>query len=362
MPNLHFHKRRGPVYHPSEHPNVKLRRRLIRLIQKHRGSMSRLAAQKCAFAYPSARQNRFFAAALIENWCNHLLYNQALYSRSDLVPQVPLPSSQWDALSAQLPVWYNLTVNLCYPSTYKKQRTWPQSFSNQTEGQIIDPVRSFDGNTLNWAKKILLAQGANLHLLTKQKVNYLCIRYSPNSSAYNYWNEQMGLAAQRLAQTRQICTLSVTDILDASAVWSEAWQSITEWSSLHRTVRIISDLDNFKALLAAVPPSFCSSLDKRSRIFVIIDGTKDKIDNLSDLRFQAASILHIQPERVSWLWCQAENAAVIWSCPEGHFHLPIYYRITQDGHFCNPLAKNYPTLYSNLPIKFFDKCSCTCGA
>ncbi|MGM9998872.1 MAG: hypothetical protein ACI38Q_05720 [Candidatus Bruticola sp.] len=363
MPNPYFRKRRGPVTHPSDHPDIKMRRRLARLIKQHKGAMSRLAAQQCAFASPSSRQNRFFATALIENWCCHMLYNKELYSRSDLMPQVPLPSHQWDVLSAQLPVWNSISTSLASPSVYKNQRIWPRLSSNQSTDREGIPVRCFDGSTLNWAKKILLAQGSRLHLLTRQRVNYLLIRNTPDSSEYNYWNEQMGQASQGLAKIKQQFTLFVSDNLsERRAVWESAWQRIKSWSSLQQPARIITGLNNFQALLSSAPASFYSNLDKRSRIFVIIDGMKDKIDDLAELRLKAASIFNIQAERISWLWCQAETAAVIWSCPTGRFHLPIYYRLIDGEYFCNPLAKNYPTLYSKLPGKIFDKWPCTCGA
>ena len=361
MPNGHFIRRRGPIHHASALPNTQIRRRLERLSQKHKNSMVRLASQRDAFSQATPRQDRCFAAALIENWCLHLLHNKELYGRSDLLPQVPLPSAQLKIWQKQLSQWKEVKVSRCSPSLHDGQHSWPSADA------ITEQTLLYDGRSLTWAKKILLAQGAQLHLLTKQKVNHLCLSQASNLEADDFWLSQIRKTVHLLAKNKQHVNLTLpsqASLEQRQSIFVQAWQSLKLWSEQKQTARLIIDYSLVKDFLQAAARDSSLSLEKRSRIFVLISATDKNAQELLNQRNQIAAYFGLAPERLSWLWLDPETSFITWSCSQGHFHLPIYYRLSQENgqfYLCNPLSANYPNIYSKFKGKILAEYACSCG-
>ena len=364
MPKCHFIRRRGPIHHPSAHPDKQIRRRLERLSQKHKGSMARLAAQRDALAAPTPRQDRCFAAALIENWCHHLLYNSALYTRTDLLPQIPLPSVQLKKLQPQLVLWKDVKVDNSSPSLYTGQNFWPQV--KPSEDATIQPC-FYEGRSLAWMKATLFRQGAKLRLLTKQKVNILNLVSSQESDNNTFFVSQVRQAIFLLSKTKNELSLSTYPLSmpqQRREVFFKAWQNLQKWSEQAETVRVLVSSSDLVDLLQVINDKGTLNLDKRSRIFVIISEVNPQIQQMLAQRPQIAALFGLAPEHLTWLWLQPAASIAIFSCPQGHFHLPIYYRWSQENnHFyiCNPLAANYPTLYNKFGGKINHKGTCSCG-
>ncbi len=365
MPKYHFSRHGGPVHHPSAHPNKQIRRRLERISQKHKGSMVRLASQRDAFSAPTPRQNRCFAAALVENWCHHLLHNNALYARSDLYPKIPLPSVQLQKLQLQLPLWKDVKVSNSSPSLYTKQNYWPSTELSENSAQI--QLHRYDGRSLAWTKKTLLNQGAQLRLLTKQKVNFLRLIPTTESADDSFWLSQMIYTICRLAKTKISLDLTIpstTAPIQRLEVLTQAWQNLQTWSEQGETIRLIVSSSDLADLWPIISEQNSLNLDKRSRIFVLVSKIDRHIPELLNQHKQIAVHLGLDSERLTWLWLQPETNLVILSCPQGHFHIPIYYRLLQEDnnfYLCNPLAANYPVLYNKFSGKIILKEACSCG-
>lgn len=365
MPKCHFIRRRGPIHHPSAHPDTQIRRRLERLSQKHKGSMARLAAQRDVFANPTPRQDRCFAAALIENWCHHLLHNSALYTRTDLLPKIPLPSVQLKKLQPQLLLWKDVEVDNSSPSLYAGQNFWPQT--NPSEGNTSIQPRLYEGRSLAWLQKTLFYQGAQLRLLTKQKVNILNLVSSKESDCNSFFTSQIRRAICLLSKTKNKLDLAISPLSmpqQRRETLINVWQNLQKWSEQAETVRLLVSSSDLVDLLQIIADKGALNLDKRSRIFVIVSEVNPQIQQMLTQRSQIAAQFGLAPERLTWLLMQPEASIAIFSCPQGHFHLPIYYRWSQEhNHFyiCNPLATNYPVLYNKFSGKITPKGTCSCG-
>lgn len=365
MPKCHFIRRRGPIHHPSAHPDKQIRRRLERLSQKHKGSMARLAAQRDVFTNPTPRQDRCFAAALIENWCHHLLHNSAFYTRTDLLPQVPLPSVQLKKLQPQLAQWKEVKIDNSSPSLYAGQNFWPQTDPSE-DTTSIQP-RLYDGRSLEWIKKTLFQQGAQLRLLTKQKVNILNLVSSQETESSSFFTSQIRQAICFLSKTKSKLDLSISPLsmpqqrLEALI---HAWENLHKWSEQAEPVRLLISSSDLADLLQVVGDKGVLNSDKRSRIFVIISKVDAQMQQMLAKRQQIAAQFGLAPDHLTWLLLQPEASVAIFSCPQGHFHLPIYYRCGQEHnrfYICNPLATNYPVLYNKFNGKIAPKGTCSCG-
>ena len=365
MPKCHSLHRRGPIHHPSAHPDTKIRRRLERLSKKHKGSMVRLASQSQPFAAPTPRQDRFFAAALIENWCHHLLYNGALYGHQDLLPRIPLPSVQWLQLKAQLALWKDVEIDHSSASFYTGQNFWPPIEAEATSALL--PVRRYDGRSLAWLKKTLLRQGAQLGLLTRQKVNYLNLVDDNKAKAHSFLLAQIRETLPLLSKTKKSLDLILPTIAATPLrreVFLQAWQNLQKWSEQAETVRLVIDGSDLIDFLPVISAQGKLSLDKRSRIMVIISEINPPIKKMLSQGEQIAAQFGLEAERLTWLWLQPEANIAIFSCRQGHFHWPIYYRLISENerlYICNPLAANYPVLYYKFKGKIAPPRACPCG-
>ncbi len=365
MPKCHFIRRRGPIHHPSAYPDKKIRRHLERISQKHKGSMARLAAQRDAFAAPTPRQDRCFAAALIENWCHHLLHNATLYTEANLLPQIPLPSVQLKKLQPQLLLWKDVKVDNASPSLYTGQNCWPELKSSQ------DPAskqpRHYDGRSLAWMQKTLLHQGAQLRLLTKQKVHIFNLLPNQKSDNSSFIISQVGRTISLLSKTKSNLNFSLPSPdtpQQRRETFLKVWQNLQMRSASAETVRLLINSSDLTDLLSIFSEKGALNLDKRSRIFVVISEINPQIQKIFTQHQQICAQFGLVPERLTWLWLQPENAVAIFSCPQGHFHLPIYYRVVpENDHFyiCNPLAANYPVLYNKFRGKITHEGACSCG-
>lgn len=365
MPKCHFIRRRGPIHHPSAHPDKKIRRHLERISQKHKGSMARLAAQRDAFAAPTPRQDRCFTAALIENWCHHLLHNADLYAQTDLLPNIPLPSVQLKKLQPQLSLWKDLKVSNASPSLYTGQNCWPEL--NSSDGSACTQQLHYDGRSLAWMKKALLHQGAQLHLLTKQKVHIVNLLPNQELESNSFLLSQVRHALSLLSKTKTTIDIALPSPfapLQRQEIFLKTWQNLQMYSEQAETVRLLISGSDLTDLLSIFSERGALNLDKRSRIFVIISDINPQIQKLFTQRQQICAQFGLAPERLTWLWLQPENNVAIFSCSQGHFHLPIYYRVVPENdnfYICNPLAANYPVLYNKFRGKIAHEGTCSCG-
>ncbi len=365
MPKCHFIRRRGPIHHPSAHPDKKIRRHLERISQKHKGSMARLAAQRDVFAAPTPRQDRCFAAALIENWCHHLLHNGTLYTKTNLLPQLPLPSVQLKKLQPQLLLWKDIKVDNASPSLYAGQNCWPEL--KPSEDSASKQTRHYDGRSLAWMQKTLLHQGAQLHLLTKQKVHLLNLLSNQESDSSSFLISQVGQTISLLSKTKSKLELALPSPAtpwQRQETFLKTWQNLQMRSAEAETVRLLISGSDLIDLLSIFSERGALNLDKRSRIFVVISEITPQIQKMLAQRQQICAQFGLAPEHLTWLWLQPENAVAIFSCSQGHFHLPIYYRVMpENDHFyiCNPLSANYPVLYSKFRGKITHEGTCSCG-
>lgn len=327
-------------------------RGLKRILHKHHGACSRLASQSQAFDAPTPRQNRLFAAALLESWAFHALHNPDAGRLGIGVPELPLPDTQLAKLTAQLDVWRNTELSsLSIPA---EKAVLP--ISENAQGRV--PA---DGRSLRCAKAMLLSEGTSLGLRSREKINYLFL-FDPacQDEKQSLWAKQLVEHISLLSKTNRRCYADTA----SDAGLSKAVECMRDFISEGSTIRAAGSPEALLSLANELADRKAGSWPARSLFFPWLQNrtalrkyiSSGMQNNLKRLFAAAAGESRIYP-----VWTEAELGLALIGCSCGNFHQPIYWRLTERG-FCSPCVLSYPVMAADFPGSVLTgRGNCKCG-